>query len=74
MGREEEFAERLVRIETKVDMLIDNNKTANAQRKELESRVEDIEKKLNVFVGALIAANFLLIFFAPQIRALFLGK
>lgn len=71
MGREEEFGERLVRIETKVDMLIDSNQTANSHRKELEKRVAEIERRLNLFGGALLVFNFILVFFAPQIRAIF---
>ncbi len=71
MGREEEFGERLVRIETKVDMLIESQKNANTHREKLEKRVEDIERRLNLFGGALIVVNFILVFFAPQIRAIF---
>lgn len=71
MGREEEFGERLVRIETKVDMLIDSNQMANSHRKELEKRVAEIERRLNLFGGALLVVNFILVFFAPQIRAIF---
>ena len=71
MGREEEFGERLVRIETKVDMLIDSNTSANSHRKELEKRVAEIERRLNLFGGALLVFNFVLVFFAPQIRAIF---
>ncbi len=73
MGREEEFGERLVRIETKVDMLIDNNQTANSHREKLELRVEEIERRLNIFGGALLVINFFVVFFSDAIRA-FLHK
>jgi predicted nuclease with TOPRIM domain len=67
----EDLSERLVRIETKVDMLIENHKTANSQREKLEQRVEEIERRLNLFGGALIAVNFLVVFFADKIRNIF---
>lgn len=70
MGREEEFGERLVRIETKVDMLIDNNQTANSHREKLEKRVEEIERRLNIFGGALLVINFFVVFFSDAIRTL----
>lgn len=70
MGREEEFGERLVRIETKVDMLIDNHSSANSHREKLEKRVEEIERRLNIFGGALLVINFLLAFFSDPLRSI----
>ena len=70
MGREEEFGERLVRIETKVDMLIDNHQSANSHREKLELRVEEIERRLNIFGGALLVINFLLAFFSDPLRSI----
>ena len=70
MGREEEFGERLVRIETKVDMLIDNQKDQIEHRTELEKRVGEIERRLNIFGGALLVINFLLAFFSDPLRSI----
>jgi len=69
-GREEEFSERLVRIETKVDMLIESKNIQMKSEKKLEERIEDIERRLNLFGGALLVINFFVLFFSDAIKAI----
>lgn len=71
MEMEHDWIDRLARIETKLDQLAEAHK-ANATRHDgLDQRITDIETKVNRVVGALVTANFLILFFSDKIKALF---
>lgn len=68
MGEDTVTAERLVRLETKMDFII----TVYIQKHEdVETRLKALERWHNLTVGGLIALNVLLTFLAPTIRGLF---
>jgi hypothetical protein len=78
----EDFGERLVRIETKVDALfeklVEASEVREAQRvrlehsiDDIENRVSEMERRLNILTGVLIAINFAAVFFADKIRSVF---
>jgi hypothetical protein len=66
-----EFAERLVRIETKLDHIVEAQIKNTSKHDTLEERLKTVEDKVNRFLGALVVLNFLLLFFAEKIRGLF---
>jgi hypothetical protein len=66
-----EFAERLVRIETKLDHIVEAQIKNSSKHDNLEDRLKTVEDKVNRFLGALVVLNFLLLFFAEKIRGLF---
>lgn len=57
-------AERLVRLETKLDFLI----TSLKKHEELEERIASLEKFVNKAVGALVAINILITLFAYKLK------
>jgi hypothetical protein len=67
-------AERLVRLETKLDFLIKSmenlppSPTCIRKHEELEERVTAMEKFVNRAVGALIAVNILITVFAYKLK------
>lgn len=65
-----EFAERLVRIETKLDHIVEAQINRGKKHDELEERLQKVEDKVNRFLGALVVVNFLVLFFAEKLRGI----
>lgn len=63
-------AERLVRLETKLDFIIKSLEELPTQHNELEVRLTALEKFVNRAVGALIAVNILITVFAYKIKGI----
>jgi hypothetical protein len=67
-------AERLVRVETKIDFLIKSlenlppSPTCLKKNEEIEDRINALEKFVNRAVGALIAVNILITVFAYKLK------
>lgn len=67
-------AERLVRVETKIDFLIKSmenlppSPTCVKNHEELDNRMTSMEKFVNRAVGALIAVNILITIFAYKLK------
>jgi hypothetical protein len=67
-------AERLVRLETKLDFVIKSlndlppSPTCLKKHEELEDRVTGLEKFVNRAVGALVAVNILITVFAYKLK------
>lgn len=59
-------AERLVRLETKLDFLI----TSIKKHEELEARVGGLERFVNRAVGAMVAINILITVFAYKFKGI----
>lgn len=68
---EHDWIDRLARIETKLDQLADAHKTNARRHDDLDDRITEIETKINRFGGALIAVNFIILFFSDKIKAIF---
>lgn len=61
-------AERLVRLETKMDFIIN---VYMQRHEDVETRLKALERWHNICVGGLVALNVVLTFTAPLIRGLF---
>lgn len=67
-------AERLVRLETKLDFILDSlsnlppSPTCLRNHEELDNRMTAMEKFVNRAVGALIAVNIFITFFAYKLK------
>lgn len=67
-------AERLVRLETKLDFLIKSmenlppSPTCLKKHEELEDRVSSMERFVNRAIGAMIAINILITIFAYKLK------
>lgn len=67
-------AERLVRVETKIDFLIKQlenlppSPTCLKKHEELEERTTALEKFVNRAVGAMVVLNVLITFFAYKLK------
>ena len=61
-------AERLVRLETKLDFIIKSLEDTAPRHKVLEERISSLEKFVNRAVGALIAINILITVFAYKLK------
>jgi hypothetical protein len=67
-------AERLVRVETKLDFIIESMKNLPPspvclkQHEDIDERISTIEKFVNRAVGALIAINILITVFAYKLK------
>lgn len=57
-------AERLVRVETKLDFLIESLK----KHEELDGRIMSLEKFVNKAIGAMVALNILIAVFAYKLK------
>lgn len=79
MAPEHDMAERMVRVETKLDILLSQvdklppSPLCVAKHKEIDDRLEEMEKWRNRAMGALLAANMLFILFMDKIRHFFTG-
>lgn len=86
MAPENDMAERMVRVETKLDILLAQvdklppSPVCVVKHKEVDQRFEAVDKRFgmiekwqNRLAGALIAANVLLILAMEKIRAFFFG-
>lgn len=69
-----ETAERLVRLETKLDFLIKSlenlppSPTCLKKHEELDARMTSMERFVNRAIGALIAVNILITVFAYKLK------
>lgn len=69
-----DFAERLVRLETKLDFIIKAlddlppSPTCLKKHDDLEVRMSNLEKFVNRAIGALIAVNILITVFAYKLK------
>lgn len=69
-------AERLVRLETKLDFLIKSmenlppSPVCLEQHKEIDDRISSLEKFVNRAVGALIAVNIIITVFAYKVKGI----
>ena len=74
-----DIAERIVRLETKLDFIINQmerlppSPVCISKHTELDERLDDMEKWRNRAVGALLSANLLFILFMEKIRQFFMG-
>lgn len=67
-------AERLVRVETKLDFLIKSlenlppSPTCTKKQEETEERIAALEKFVNRAIGAMVAVNILITVFAYKLK------
>ena len=64
-------AERLVRVETKLDFLIKSLETGAEKHLAYENRFKALERGHNIAIGALAAGNLLVILFIEKLKGLF---
>ena len=70
-NRDQEFAERLVRIETKLDHIADGQTKNSDKYDKMDKRITDVEAKFHKIGGVLLAINVVVLFFADKIRGVF---
>ena len=74
-----DIAERIVRLETKLDFIIAQidklppSPICTAKHRELEDRLDTMETWRNRIVGALFVANILVVLFIDKIKKLFIA-
>lgn len=74
-----DIAERIVRLETKLDFLISQleklppSPVCLAKHKELEERFDELEKWRNRAVGVMLVINVMVVIFMDKIRNFFEG-
>lgn len=79
MASENEYSERMVRVETKLDILIAQvdklppSPTCVAKHKEVDLRFENIEKWQNRLAGVFLALNIFFILAVDKVKAFFFG-
>lgn len=61
-------AERLVRLETKLDFLIKSLEDTAPKHKVLEERITSLERFVNRAIGAMVAVNILITVFAYKLK------
>jgi hypothetical protein len=77
---EVDTASRIVRLETKLDFIIDKidrlppSPVCIAKHKELEDRLDAMETWRNRMVGAILVINILVVILMDKIRAFFFGQ
>ena len=70
-------AERIVRLETKLDFLIDRldklppSPVCVAKHVEFDGRLDDVDKLKNRFIGIMLVANILFVLFVDKIKTFF---
>jgi hypothetical protein len=77
---EQATAERIVRLETKLDFIIDKidrlppSPICAAKHKELDDRLDAMETWRNRMVGAILVINILVVILMDKIRAVLFGQ
>jgi hypothetical protein len=77
---EVDTASRIVRLETKLDFIIEKidrlppSPVCIAKHKELEDRLDAMETWRNRMVGAILVINILVVILMDKIRAFFFGQ
>lgn len=80
MAPEHDMAERMVRVETKLDILIQQvdklppSPTCVAKHRELDLRFDALERWQNRVAGAFFALNIVLVLAMEKIRIFFFGR
>lgn len=80
MAPENDISERMVRVETKLDILIQQvdklppSPTCLAKHRELDLRFETLEKWQNRLAGAFLAVNLFLILAMDKLKNFFFGN
>ena len=76
---EVDTAERIVRLETKLDFIIERidrlppSPACVAKHVELDARLDEMETWRNRAIGAVLVVNMLVIIFMEKIRSFFMG-
>ena len=79
MAPDTDIAERMVRVETKLDFLINQvdklppSPVCTAKHVELDARLDEMETWRNRAMGAIVVVNVLVVIFMEKIRAFFMG-
>jgi hypothetical protein len=77
---EQATAERIVRLETKLDFIIDKidrlppSPVCTAKHKEFEDKFDEIDKWRNRLVGVVLVINVMIVILMDKIRAVFFGQ
>jgi hypothetical protein len=77
---EQATAERIVRLETKLDFIIDKidrlppSPACVSKHKELDDRLDAMETWRNRMVGAILVINILVVILMDKIRAVLFGQ
>jgi hypothetical protein len=66
-----DIAERIVRLETKLDFLIEKAVGERTSIKELEARIDSMEAWRNRAIGVFMVTNILFVLFLDKIKGFF---